>query len=93
LAAVLVNKPINAIEVMPNIIIPIYTGEFSKIERAKQNNKQHKRLTIKAMILENLELPLSIETRFNKPAKIIAKPDPMNHNVASFIIIGKAKQI
>jgi hypothetical protein len=64
--------------VMRKIVIPKKTcGSFS-IGKTKQNIAQFKAFVITAIPFVNFEPSLSMATRFNKPAKMIAIPAPTN---------------
>ena len=58
--------------------MPTYICSSLKIGKAKQKTVQLEALTITATAFVNLEPPLSMATRFNSPAKMIAIPTPTN---------------
>ena len=75
------------------IVMPTYTCGSLRMGKAKQNMAQFNAFVMMAIVLVNLEPFLSIATKFNKPAKMIAMPAPTNQSVLVFIYRGKAKLI
>ena len=84
---------INATVLIRKMVMPTYTCGSFRIGNAKQNITQLKALTMTAIVLENVDPPLSIATKFSNPEKMIAMPAPTNQSVPAFICRGKAKAI